>query len=107
MYYRTAQTLRNRTRVIESFFLPCLKKSIEVRELVARKTRKHFIVVFSDSLELHDWENVAVVTEVNFVRNQINFVTSPSSQYPELEHFDEDIQSRVNNIIECSVFVAA
>ncbi|WP_418358371.1 hypothetical protein ACNH6B_04970 [Shewanella basaltis] len=106
MYLRTVQTLRNRTKTVSSFVLPRLKKSIEVRELDSRNSRRHFIVVFSDSLKLHDWEDVAVVTEANFIRNKINFVTRPSSQYPELELFEDDIKQRINNIIKSSVFVA-
>lgn len=99
MLSRSVQTLRNATEVVDCFQLPTSKRSINVRKLSNRKERPHFIVVFSDSMNKPDVDQVRVVTEVSCLRSKIRYATKPSDQYPDLKNEENYLQQRINSSI--------
>ncbi|SUQ02047.1 Uncharacterised protein [Vibrio owensii] len=107
MFLRSAQTLKNATEVVQSFFVPAIQDTIEVRKLSTRQARPHFIVVFATSVEKDDWQQIQVVTEVSYVRNRLRYATKPSKQYPELECVESQLEEKINNVIKSSMMLTA
>ncbi|EIJ2222173.1 hypothetical protein LIA61_000597 [Vibrio parahaemolyticus] len=107
MFLRSAQTLKNATEVVQSFFVPAIQDTIEVRKLSSRKTRPHYIVVFAASAQQADWQQVQVVTEVSYIRNKLRYVTKLSSQYPELKCVESQLEEQINKVIISSTRMTA
>ncbi|EDP60029.1 hypothetical protein [Vibrio sp. AND4] len=107
MFLRSAQTLKNATEVVQSFFVPAIQDTIEVRKLSARQSRPHFIVVFAASVKKEDWQQIQVVTEVSYVRNRLRYATKPSKQFPELECVESQLEEKINSVIRSSMLLAA
>lgn len=107
MFLRSAQTLKNATEVVQSFFVPAIQNTIEVRKLSSRQKRPHFIIVFASSVEKEDWQQIQVVTEVSFIRNKLRYATKLSSQYPELKCVESQLEEQINKVIISSTTVTA
>ncbi len=103
MFSRSAQTLKYCTEVVQSFRLPSISDTLQVRKLSSRRDRPHFIVVFSSSLSMaSDCDQINVVTEVSYLHNKLRYATKPSKQFPELEAFEDLLKEKINYAIESS-----
>ncbi|ENL1553248.1 TPA: hypothetical protein ACPJ0R_000931 [Vibrio diabolicus] len=80
---RSTSVISKETVMIDSFSDPVSEKTYEVRRLVERNVRQHFIVTIAD----YDTAAVRVrpVTEVNILNHKPRILFDISTQYPDLK----------------------
>lgn len=99
-FTRTANTLRkDRTEFVKETVISGRK--VTILKLSRRVKRIHYIVYFNDdlTLDMKDWEDVIVLTEINLDDNRFRLAIKPSQQFPELNLNDEEIYNHLKNVL--------
>lgn len=101
---RSLNTLKHRTKLVQEFYLGSITKKMQLVQLNMRRSRPHFILIFTQETEgKRDFEDVKVIAEIPVINNQIRFSISPSEQYPELAKHEAEIFEQVTKIISTTL----
>lgn len=100
---RSTSVISHETVTINSFSDPVSETTYEVRRLVERNVRQHFIVTIAD----YDRASIRVrpVTEVNILNHKPRLLFDISTQYPDLKERASFLTREILNTV-CEFYSA-
>jgi hypothetical protein len=97
--YRSIQTIRDCTEILEEFKSYNLPYTIQVRRLTVRteKNSQHFVITLKETI-IGDCCSVKPLGEGRVIRDMFRFTVKPNKQYPEITLPQQDLDKIISVI---------